>query len=83
MVAFIIICRSITYAQRLQKMLSQAGFQGVVRRIPAISPGDGCGYGVRLPSNKMREVLNHLKTTDYTPQRIVCETEKGKLEECS
>lgn len=45
---YIIMCRSLTYAQRASRVLERAGIFSAVTKAPmGVSP-EGCTYGVRL-----------------------------------
>ena len=43
----LIICKSITYAQRISRILQYAGIGNQITRIPTRFLKSGCGYGVR------------------------------------
>ena len=46
---YLIIARSVTYAQRIERVLSRAGIQALVFRAPLeLTKGEGCAYAVRL-----------------------------------
>jgi len=46
---YLIIARSVTYAQRIERVLSRAGIPVLVFRAPLeLTKGEGCAYAVRL-----------------------------------
>ncbi len=46
---YLIIVRSVTYAQRIERVLSRAGIRSLVFRAPLeLTKGEGCAYAVRL-----------------------------------
>lgn len=48
---YLIIARSVTYARRIERVLSRAGIQTLVFRAPLeLTKGEGCAYAVRLSS---------------------------------
>ncbi|MGI5977452.1 MAG: DUF3343 domain-containing protein [Candidatus Limivicinus sp.] len=44
MTRYIILCRSLTYAQRAQKLLEHRGFTAELMRSPQKLNENGCGY---------------------------------------
>lgn len=49
---YLILCRSLTYAQRGQRAIERAGGSGTVIKAPQGVTGGGCTYGVRVPAGK-------------------------------
>ena len=45
---YLMICRSITYAQRASRALQRAGISNGIARVPAGMVRSGCGYAVRI-----------------------------------
>ncbi len=50
---YLILCRSLTYAQRAQRAVERAGGSGTVVKAPQEVTGGGCTYGVRVPAGKL------------------------------
>ena len=50
---YLILCRSLTYAQRAQRAVERAGGTGTVVKAPQEVTGGGCTYGVRVPAGKV------------------------------
>ena len=51
---YLIIARSVTYAQRIERVLSRAGIRSLVVRAPLeLTKGEGCAYAVRLAADAM------------------------------
>lgn len=49
MAYYLIIARSVTYAQRIERVLSRAGIRCLVFRAPLeLTKGEGCAYAVRF-----------------------------------
>ena len=54
---YLIIARSVTYAQRIERVLSRAGIRSLVFRAPLeLTKGEGCAYAVRLSPGSMPAV---------------------------
>jgi len=78
---YLIVCRSLTYAQRAQKLLEHAGITATVVRAPAEATGTGCGYCVKVPENKLADALKTLKRNDYSPIKILMKRDGNVFEE--
>ncbi len=57
----LIICRSLTYAQRIAKVLERSGVWARVVRTPRSISKGGCGYSVRVPHGSLTTALKTLK----------------------
>ena len=44
----LIVCRSLTYAQRTSVVLEREGISSIVLRAPAQLSDKGCGYAVKI-----------------------------------
>ena len=59
----LILCRSLTYAQRAAKTLERAGVTATVRKAPQGASDRGCTYAVKLRSASLDRALQLLKET--------------------
>ncbi len=59
----LILCRSLTYAQRAAKTLERAGVTATVRNAPQGASDRGCTYAVKLRSASLDRALQLLKET--------------------
>lgn len=67
----LLICRSVTYAQRMKKILERAGIEARIVR-PNLQLTDGeCGHAVRISNVFVAEALEVLKRHRLTPQKIL------------
>lgn len=57
----LIICRSLTYAQRAGRAIERSGITAVVVRTPYKIAPSGCSYSVKISQNKLSEALAALK----------------------
>ena len=53
---YLIVCRSVTYAQRMMRTLQRAALACHIMRIPQGLVPSGCGYAVRIRQINMRPV---------------------------
>lgn len=81
LVHYLILCRSLTYAQRTARILERAAINGRVMRAPKIISKEGCGYCVKLGEKKLSEALQVLKRENMSPKQIYLQAEAGELQE--
>lgn len=77
---YLLIARSVTHAQRMEKALEEAGVRCAVLRAPAEINRKGCSYAVRIAGNwlaKAREILSAMKVQ---PIHIYEKTDQGYKE---
>ena len=67
---YIILARSVTYAQRMQKSLSRAGVRCQIFRPPRDLTDLGCAYAVRVAVSVWPEVLTALHRDGLNPVQI-------------
>ena len=76
MTQYLIMCRSLTYAQRTQKILEHAGFSAGVVKAPQGLNTSGCGYAVSI-YRRANEAISLLKTGNLLSGKIFRRTESG------
>ncbi|HHT16385.1 MAG TPA: DUF3343 domain-containing protein [Papillibacter sp.] len=81
MVYYLLICRSLTYAQRSAKALEHAGITAIVSRVPTILSSSGCGYGVKLSAKHISNALIVLKNAELHPLKIYVQYADGNFNE--
>ena len=57
----LILCRSLTYAQRAAHTLERAGITATVRKAPQGASDRGCTYSVKLRTSALERALQILK----------------------
>lgn len=60
MVYYLIMCRSITYAQRISRTLERAGINAWLIRSPASVSTSGCSYSVKIAQKNLSKALDVL-----------------------
>ena len=66
---YIIMCRSLTYAQRAVRALERRGLYSAVTRAPAGLTTDGCSYGVRVRAKDLDTARNILSAAGLTTEK--------------
>lgn len=67
---YIIIARSVTYAQRMQRALARAGVRCQVFRAPRELTELGCAYAVRVAVSDLTAALTALHRESLSPVQI-------------
>lgn len=70
MVSYLIICRSLTYAQRTANALERAGITAYIQRTPRVIAGEGCSHAVKISQRRLPEALRVLNRVGLSPQRL-------------
>ena len=60
---YLIMCRSLTYAQRIENALASAGLRPRLLRAPAEISPKGCSYAVRIPPKQLSGAMTVLRRT--------------------
>ena len=77
----LILCRSLTYAQRAAKTLERAGVTATVRKAPQGLTDRGCTYCVRLRANRIGAALALLEQRGMEHGRVFTAREDGGWQE--
>ncbi len=81
MVYYLIICRSLTYAQRTAYALERAGITAHIMRTPRTISGGGCSHGVKVSERRLRDALAVLKRVELSPNRVYLLDADGSYKE--
>lgn len=83
MVSYLILCRSLTYAQRTARALEHAGIRCTVVRAPRLISDEGCGYCVKVPHRWFASATTELKKNGLADGKIFVERADHTFEEVS
>jgi len=83
MVQYLILCRSLTYAQKAAHVLERAGLTVSIQRAPKEISKEGCAYCVRVSERKIEAALDALRTTGTRFGRVYRKDPGGTLREVS
>ena len=70
MVHYLIICRSLTYAQRTASLLERAGISAYIMRAPKSVDEEGCSHAVRVTERNIAAALKVLAREEMSPKRV-------------
>lgn len=81
MLYYLIICRSLTYAQRTAAALGRAGITAHIFRTPRQIAGEGCSHCVRIRQQDLEDSLAVLRQADLSPKRVFLSGDGGGYQE--
>lgn len=70
MVYYLIVCRSLTYAQRTAATLERAGITAHILRSPRAIDREGCSHSVKVSERNLARALLVLNRAGLQPKRI-------------
>jgi len=81
MVYYLIICRSLTYAQRTAAALERAGITAHILRSPKVVDQEGCSNAVKVSERNLANALMVLGRVGLTPKRVYIIASDGSYKE--
>ena len=73
--------RSITPAQRGQRVLRSRGLEAALQRTPRWMEEQGCGYALKLWTNDIEAPVKLLRENKVQMRKIYMQREDGNMEE--
>ena len=67
----LLMCRSLTYAQRTARSLERGGISGYIQRAPQGASNRGCGYCVKIRSTQLQAAIALLRGDGLPPERVL------------
>ena len=80
MEVYLITFRSVTYAQRGERLLNRGGFSCSLRRTPRWMEEQGCGYSLRLQTRQISEAVQLLRQEQIPLRKVYRQNGDGTLE---
>lgn len=77
MLYYLIMCRSLTYAQRTASVLERAGILARTLRSPKRISSDGCGYSVKIAKRDLEIATELLNRAGLEPKRVFAAMSDG------
>lgn len=78
---YFITFRSVTFAQRAEKLLNQQGYRVNLMRTPRWMEEQGCGYALKLWTNDIFAAVRLLREGKVQLRRVYVQLEDGQMEE--
>lgn len=81
MLYYLIVCRSLTHAQRTAAALERGGITARILRSPKSISGEGCSHSVKVSQRSLPEALRILQRAELSPKRIFITAGDGSYQE--
>ncbi len=81
MLYYLIVCRSLTHAQRTATALERGGITARILRSPKSIAGEGCSHSVKVSQRSLPEALRILQRAELSPKRIFITAGDGSYQE--
>ena len=81
MVYYLILCRSLTYAQKTARVLERAGISNHIMRTPKRIAAEGCSYCIKVSERTLTSALVQLKQNNLPPKQIYIHYEDDTYDE--
>ena len=78
---YFITFRSVTFAQRAEKLLNQRSVRVSLMRTPRWMEEQGCGYALKLWHNDVQSILRLLRENKIQLRKVYVQLESGDMEE--
>ena len=78
---FIITFRSVTFAQRGERLLNRSGIRCALQRTPKWMEQQGCGYSLRIKTENILPAVDILRENRVPLRKIYGQGPEGNLEE--
>ncbi|MGI5984255.1 MAG: DUF3343 domain-containing protein [Clostridiales bacterium] len=81
MLQYLLMCRSLTYAQRASRALERIGITAIITKAPKSVTGQGCNYCVKVSERNLVKSLSTLKEAGLGPSRVFLVSHDGSVSE--
>ena len=80
---YLLVCRSLTYAQRVLRLLERSGLTAVMVRTPKLTANESCGYSVKVHGEQIEKAVYILRNMNLMPKKVFELSEDGSAAEVS
>jgi len=78
---YFITFRSVTFAQRGERLLQGGGIRCMLQRTPRWMEEQGCGYALRLRTRDVKAAVDLLRRNQVPLRKIYLQRGEGQMEE--
>ena len=78
---YYITFRSVTFAQRGERLLRESGMRCTLLRTPRWMEEQGCGYCLRLRTDDIMPAVRLLRAAQVPFRRVYVQAQSGEVEE--
>lgn len=77
---YLITFRSVTFAQRGERLLKELGYPVALRRTPKWMEEQGCGYSLMVKTGDISAAAAALRARQLPLRKVYVQRENGRLE---
>ena len=81
MIYYLIVCRSLTFAQRTAAALERAGISAHILRSPKAISREGCSHSVKVSQKNLSRALIALNRAGVSPDQVYITSGDGSYRE--
>lgn len=81
MLHYLLMCKSLTYAQRAARSLERSGVSSIISKAPKSATGIGCNYCVKVKESRLAASLKILNDAGFGPVRVFLVSDDGNVSE--
>ena len=78
---YFVTFRSVTFAQRAEKLLNQRGYRVSLMRTPRWMEEQGCGYALKTGNPEIFRMVQLLRENRIQLRKVYVQQEDGQMEE--
>lgn len=78
---YLLLCRSLTYAQRASRLLERSGITAIITRVPRAAVASGCNYSIKVREKRLADSLRILNEGGLGPSRVFLLSQDGSVSE--
>ncbi|MFB0919586.1 MAG: DUF3343 domain-containing protein [Oscillospiraceae bacterium] len=83
MLHYLLMCRSLTYAQRASRALERIGITAIITKAPKSATGQGCNYCVKVSEKNLTRSITALNEAGFGPTKMFLVFGDGSVSEVS
>lgn len=81
MLHYLLMCKSLTYAQRALRLLERIGVSTIITKAPKSATGIGCNYCVKVSEKHLAASLKALNEANFGEIRVFIVSQDGGVSE--
>jgi len=78
---YLLMCKSLTYAQRTAKTLERYGITAIVTKGPQGLSDKGCVYCVKIPEKRLADAITVMHAAELDPVKVFLQEKGGIISE--
>lgn len=78
---YLLLCRSLTYAQRASRLLERSGITAIITKVPRAAMDSGCNYSIKVSEKRLAAALRILNDGGLGPSRVFMISQDGSVSE--